>query len=154
MDYEELKNGWRRWRIPLNQYDTIVSATGNTYKEILAEAQFTRLWLGRLNPGVAEAKVQIVSLGVLGNAWEETTVAGLYRTTSSENSQIVEVNRVENHVKESMATRDTTYIKVSTINNRENAKTYFKSPNTVTERDADSNAPLKETAIEDRKSVV
>lgn len=146
-DYEELKNGWRRWRIPLNQYDTIVSATGNTYKEILAESQFTRLWLGRLNPGVAEAKVQLVSFGVMGNAWEETNVASLYRTTSSENSQIVEVNGVESSVKESMATRDTTYIKVSTINNRENAKTYFKSPNTVTERDADSNAPLKETAL-------
>ncbi|SMG23669.1 cell surface protein SprA [Fibrobacter sp. UWB13] len=146
-DFEELRNGWRKWRIPLNQYDTIVSPTGNSYKEILAESQFTRLWLGRLNPGVAEAKVQIVSLGVLGNAWEENSVADLYRTTSSENSQIVEVNGVENRISESVVTRDTTYIKVSTINNRENAKTYYKSPNTVTERDADSNAPLKETAL-------
>ena len=144
---DKLKNGWRKWRIPLNQYDTIVSPTGNGYKEILAESQFTRMWLGRLNPGVAEAKVQVVSLAVLGNAWEETTVADLYRTSTSENSQVVEVNGVENRVSESVSTRDTTYIKVSTINNRENAKEYVKSPNTVTERDADSNAPLKETAL-------
>ena len=142
---ERLKNGWRKWTIPLNQYDTIVSPTGNSYKEILAESQFTRMWLGRLNPGVAEAKVQVVSLGVMGNAWEETTVADFYRTSTTENSQIVEVNGVENHISESV--RDTTYLKVSTINNRENAKKYYKSPNTVTERDADSNAPLKETAL-------
>ncbi len=147
LNFVELKNGWRKWTIPLNQYDTIVSPTGNGYKEILAEAQFTRMWLGRLNPGISEAKVQVVSLSVLGNSWEETTVADLYRTTSSENSQIVEVNGVETRVTESVATRDTTFIKVSTINNRENANTYFKSPNTVTERDANSNAPLKETAL-------
>ena len=145
-DFEELKNGWRRWRIPLSQYDTIVSSTGSSYREILAESQFTRMWLGRLGPGVSEAKVQVVSLGVLGNAWEETTVASLYRTSTNENSQIVEVNGVENRVTENVSS-DTTYITVSTINNRENAKTYFKSPNTVTERDADSNAPLKETAL-------
>ncbi len=144
---EKLLNGWRRWRIPLNQYDTIVSSTGNSYKEILAESQFTRMWMGRLSPGVSEAKVQVVSLGVLGNSWEETTVADLYRTSTNENSQIVEVNGIEKRVTEYVASRDTTYVKVSTINNRENAKTYFKSPNTVTERDADSNAPLKETAL-------
>ena len=146
-NFEKLYNGWRKWRIPLSQYDTIVSPSGNGYKEILAESHFTRVWLGSLAPGVSEAKVQIVSLGVLGNAWEETTVADLYRTTSSEHSQIVEVNGVENRVTESVATRDTTYLKVSTINNRENSNKYYKSPNTVTERDADSNAPLKETAL-------
>ena len=146
LEFEELKNGWRRWRIPLSQYDTIVSSTGSGYREILAESHFTRMWLGRLGPGVSEAKVQVVSLGVLGNAWEETTVASLYRTSTNENSQIVEVNGVENTVTETVSS-DTTYINVSTINNRENAKAYFKSPNTVTERDADSNAPLKETAL-------
>ena len=30
-NFEKLKNGWRRWRIPLNQYDTIVSPTGGNY---------------------------------------------------------------------------------------------------------------------------
>lgn len=146
-NFEELKNGWRKWRIPMNQYDTIVSPTGNDYKTILSEALFTRLWVGKLNPGVSEAKVQIVSLSVVGNAWEESRVADLYKTSTNENSQIVEVNGVETEIKESVATRDTSFIKVTTINNRENSNKYFKSPNTKTERDTDSNAPLKETAL-------
>lgn len=144
---EKLKNGWRRWRIPLNQYDTIVSPTSSDYRTILSEAQYTRLWLGRLNPGVAESKVQIVSLGVLGNSWEEKTVADQFVTTSSEHSQIVEVNGVETEITESVANRDTSYIEVSTINNRENSNSYHKSPNVKTERDTDTNAPLKETAL-------
>lgn len=145
--FEELKNGWRKWRIPLNQYDTIVSPTGSDYRTILAGSQFSRLWLGSLNNGVAESKVQIVELSVVGNAWEETTVADFYKTSSTENSQMVEVNGVEMPVSESIASNDTTFINVTTINNRENANKYHKSPNTKTERDSDSNAPLKETAL-------
>lgn len=146
-NFEELKNGWRRWRIPLNQYDTIVSSTGNDYKTILSEAQFSRLWMGKINNGVAEAKAQIVNLAVVGNSWEETTVADLYKTSSSENSQIVEVNGLETPVTENVASNDTTYISVTTINNREDSDKYHKSPNTSTERDSDTNAPLKETAL-------
>ena len=147
MDYEDLKNGWRKWRIPLNQYDTIVSPAGSDYKTILAEALYSRLWIGGLNPGVAESKVQIVSLAVVGNSWEETTVADLYKTSSTENSQVVEVNGVPTQVQESMDTRDTSRIKVTTINNREDSNIYTKSPNTKTERDSETNAPLKETAL-------
>ena len=55
-NYEELKNGWRKWRIPLNQYDTVVSATGSDYRTILSEAQYTRLWIGRLTPGVSQKR--------------------------------------------------------------------------------------------------
>lgn len=146
-NFEVLRNGWRKWRIPLNQYDTLVSSTGSDYKSILAQSLYTRLWMGRLNPGVAEAKVQVVSLAVVGNAWEETTVADFYKTSSNENSQIVSVNGIETSVSESVGTTDTTYVKVSTINSRENANTYFKSPNTKTERDSETNAPLKETAL-------
>ena len=145
--FDELKNGWRRWHIQLNQYDTIVSSTGADYKSILAQSLFTRLWVGKLNPGVAEAKVQVVSLGVLGNAWEETTVADFYKTSSSENSQMVSVNGIETAVSEKVSSTDTTFVKVSTINSREHANTYFKSPNTKTERDSETNAPLKETAL-------
>ena len=144
---EKLRNGWRKWTIPLNQYDTIVSPLGSDYLSILAGAQYTRLWLGNLNPGVAEAKVQIVSLGVMGNSWEESTVADRYVTSTTENSQIVEVNGVETQVSEFVKTRDTSYIKVSTINNRENSDTYVKSPNIKTERDTETNAPLKETSL-------
>ncbi len=146
-NFEELKNGWRKWRIPLNQYDTIVSATGNDYRTILAESQYSRLWMGSLAAGVSEAKVQVVHLAVVGNAWEETSVADFYRTSSNENSQIVEVNGAEQQVTESISSKDTTFISVTTINNRENSNEYHKSPNTTTERDPDTNAPLKETAL-------
>ena len=146
-NFEELKNGWRKWRIPLNQYDTLVSSTGSNYKSILAQALYTRLWIGKLNPGVAEAKVQVVGLAVVGNAWEETTVADYYKTSSTENSQVVSVNGNETTVSENVSTTDTSYVKVSTINSRENANTYFKSPNTKTERDSETNAPLKETSL-------
>ena len=146
-NFEELRNGWRKWRIPLNQYDTIVSSAGSDYKSILAQSLYTRLWIGKLNPGVAEAKVQIVSLAVLGNAWEETTVADLYKTSSTEHSQIVSVNGNETTISENVSSSDTTYVRVSTINSREDANTYFKSPNTKTERDSETNAPLKETAL-------
>ena len=93
--------------------------------------------------GVAESKVQIVSLAVVGNSWEETTVADLYKTSSTENSQVVEVNGIPTQVQESMDTRDTSRIKVTTINNREDSNIYTKSPNTKTERDSETNAPLK-----------
>ena len=146
-NFDELKNGWRKWRIPLNQYDTLVSSTGSNYKSILAQALYTRLWIGKLNPGVAEAKVQVVGLAVVGNAWEETTVADYYKTSSTENSQVVSVNGNETSVSENVSTTDTSYVKVSTINSRENANTYFKSPNTKTERDSETNAPLKETSL-------
>ena len=102
---EKLKNGWRKWRIYLDQYDTIVSQTGSDYRTILSEAQYSRLWLGKLNNGVAEAKVQIVQLAVVGNAWEERTVADFYKTTSSEHSQIAEVNGLEMKVTENVASR-------------------------------------------------
>ena len=145
--FDELNNGWRKWRIPLNQYDTIVSPNGSSYRTILAESQFTRMWVGSLTNGVAEAKVQVVSLAVVGNSWEETSASDFYQTSSMENSQIVEVNGVETQVSASQSSHDTTFIKVSTLNNRENSKTYYKSPNTKTERDSETNAPLKETAL-------
>lgn len=147
LEYEELKNGWRKWKIPLNQYDTIVSQSGNDYKIILSEAQFSRLWLGNLNPGISEAKVQVVHLGVMGNSWEETSALDRYVTSNSENAQIVEVNGAETEISAAISAKDTAFIQVSTINNRENADTYFKSPNSTAERDASSNAVLKETAL-------
>jgi cell surface protein SprA len=145
--FETLKNGWRRWRIPLSQYDTIVSQSGNNYNTILSESQFTRLWLGNLNPGVSEAKVQIVQLGVMGNYWEETDASEHYMTSSTEQSQVAEINGSETEVSASVNIKDTAFIDVSTINNRENADVYFKSPNSATERDVSTNAVLKETAL-------
>lgn len=145
--YETLKNGWRKWRVPLDQYDTIVSAEGATYTDILSGAQFSRLWFGNVNKGVAEAKAQIVSLAVLGNSWEKTDASDSYVTTSGGNTQVAVVDGSNVDVSASTTDTDSSYLQVSTINNRENSGTYYKSPNTKTERDAESNAALKETAL-------
>lgn len=146
-NFETLKNGWRKWKIPLDQFDTIVSATGESYLTILAQAQFSRLWMGKINNGVAEAKVQIVNLGVMGNSWQTSDVASKFKTTSSGNSQTAVVDGSEVEIKAETSSSDTTYLNVSTLNNRENSGTYYKSPNTATERDAETNAALKETAL-------
>ena len=97
--------------------------------------------------GVSEAKVQIVQLGVMGNYWEETDASEHYMTSSTEQSQVAEINGSETEVSASVNIKDTAFIDVSTINNRENADVYFKSPNSATERDVSTNAVLKETAL-------
>lgn len=146
-EYEELKNGWRKWRIPLDQFDTIVSPGGASVTTILSEALFSRLWYGSLNQGIAEGKVQIASLSVMGNAWEENGISSLYATSSEGNTQIVDAGGSETEISSSVSLKDSAYLQVSTIDNRENAGLYFKSPNTTTERDTETNATLKETAL-------
>jgi cell surface protein SprA len=145
--FEDLHNGWRKWRIPLDEFDTIVSANGSSYLTILSGALFSRLWFGNVNSGVAEAKVQIVSLAVVGNAWEETDVSSLYSTSSTGNTQTSNVDGSETDISSSVTGVDSSYLNVSTINNRENSGSYYKSPNTSTERDSETNAALKETAL-------
>lgn len=148
-NYETLKNGWRKWKIPLDRYDTIVTPSGESYLTILSQAQFSRLWMGKISNGVAEAKVQIASLGVMGNSWESSDVSNKYVTSSTGNTQtaIVDGSEVEISSTAQESAADTSYLTVSTINNRENSGTYYKSPNTETERDAETNAALKETAL-------
>ena len=146
--YEVLKNGWRRWKIPVDQFDTLVTSSGESYSVILSQAQFSRLWLGKLNNGVAEAKVQIVKLGVMGNSWESSDVSSKYVTSSTGNSQTAIVDGSEVDISSDASfSADSSQLSVSTINNRENSGTYYKSPNTKTERDSESNAALKETAL-------
>ena len=144
-NFETLKNGWRKWKIPLDRFDTLVSANGESYLTILAQAQFSRLWMGKVNNGVAEAKVQIVNLGVMGNSWESSDVSSKFKTSSSGNAQTAVVDGSEVEISSQTSSTDTTYLSVSTLNNRENSGTYYKSP--ATERDAETNAALKETAL-------
>jgi len=146
-NFEKLKNGWRKWKIPLDRFDTLVSANGESYLTILAQAQFSRLWMGKVNNGVAEAKVQIVNLGVMGNSWESSDVSSKFKTSSSGNAQTAFVDGSEVEISSQTSSTDTTCLSVSTLNNRENSGTYYKSPNTATERDAETNAALKETAL-------
>jgi len=148
-EYEVLKNGWRRWRIPLSQFDTIVSANGGTWSSILSNATMTRLWYGNLKRGVVEGQVQIVDMKVVGNQWEETQGANQFGFVTDGPTQIVTVDGNTSTITApgQVLLADSNFLKLSMITNREDANRYFKSPNTVTERDASTNAALKEQSL-------
>ena len=64
LEFEELQNGWRRFKIPIDQFDTIVSGMGSSLMDILSEATFTRLWYGSLGTGVGEGRAQIADFKI------------------------------------------------------------------------------------------
>jgi hypothetical protein len=146
--FEVLQNGWRRFRIPLDQFDTIVSSTGVSAAEILAESEFTRLWYGNLGAGIAEGRTQIADFKIVGNEWIESAGNNEFGITSNPVTGIVTggING-EIYAPGAVIVPDSNYLHVQVINNRDNAGFYFKSPNTPTERDPDSNAPLKEQSL-------
>lgn len=146
---EKLNNGWRRWRIPLNVYDTIVSSTGSSYTEILSESRFVRLWYGDLNPGVAEGKTQIVEFKVVGNEWEEQAGGNVFGISTNDVTQSVEGGGLSGEIAApgTVVVPDSNYLKVRVVNNRDDASQYFVSPNTPLERDSETNAALKEQSL-------
>lgn len=148
-DYETLKNGWRRWRIPLTAFDTVIAKDGSNYQAILGDARMTRLWYGRLKHGVVEGQAQVLEMRVVGNQWEETAGANEYGIVTQGPTQTVIVDGIPVEVTApgQVIVPDTNYLRVRVINNRDNTKDYYKSPNTVTERDAETNAALKEQSL-------
>jgi len=146
--FEKLQNGWRRFRIPLDQPDTIVSASGTSLSNILSEAIYTRLWYGNLEPGVAEGRTQIADLKIIGNEWLESSGTNEFGIISNPITQNVTggVN-TDIYAPGSVIEHDSSYMKVHVINNRDNAGFYFTSPNTPRERDTETNAILKEQSL-------
>lgn len=147
---ETLRNGWRRFRIPLESFDTIVSPGGGDFRQILANARLTRLWYGRLPSGVAQAQVQIVEFRIVGNQWEEDGSSDAYAITNNPVNQTVEVDGgrlIDVLAPGTVVVSDNNFLRVRTINNRENFNDYFKSPNTLTERDRETNAALREQSL-------
>jgi len=146
--FEKLQNGWRRFRIPLDQPDTIVSGTGTSLSNILSEAIFTRLWYGNLDPGVAEGRTQIADLKIVGNEWLETPGSNEFGIVSNPITQNVTGGiNTDIYAPGSVVEHDSSYMKVQVINNRDNAGFYFTSPNTPRERDSETNAILKEQSL-------
>ena len=147
--YETLSNGWRRWRIPLDQFDTIVSGSGGTYTDILSESRYTKLWFGKLNPGVAEGRVQVAEFKIVGNEWTEEAGDNAFGISTNDVTQSVEGGGVNTDVTApgTVVVADSNYLNVRVVNNRDNAGSYFMSPNTPIERDAETNAALKEQSL-------
>jgi hypothetical protein len=147
-EFERLQNGWRRFRIPLDKFDTIVSASGISLKEVLSETVFTRLWYGNLGAGIAEGRTQIADFKIVGNEWLENSGSNEFGIVSNPVTGIVTGEiYAEIEAPGAVVVPDSNYIRVNVINNRDNTDVYFKSPNTPTERDPDSNAPLKEQSL-------
>ena len=146
--FDELENGWRRFRIPLDQFDTIVSSTGVSAAEILAESGFTRLWYGNLGQGIAEGRTQIADFKIVGNEWIESYGNNEFGISSNPITGTVTGGiDAEIYAPGAVIVPDSNYMRVQVINNRDNAGFYYKSPNTPTERDPNSNAPLKEQSL-------
>jgi cell surface protein SprA len=146
--FERLQNGWRRFRIPLDKFDTIVSGTGVSAMDILSEAVFTRLWYGNLGQGIAEGRVQIADFKIEGNEWIENSGNNEFGIISNPVTEIVtgEIS-AEIQAPGTVVVPDSNYLRVQVINNRDNLGSYFRSPNTPLERDENSGAPLKEQSL-------
>jgi hypothetical protein len=147
-EFDKLQNGWRRFRISLDKFDTIVSGMGASLENILAEAAFTRFWYGNLGQGVSEGRVQIADFKIVGNEWTENSGSNEFGISSNPVTEIVTGGMSgEIHAPGAVVVPDSNYMRVSVINNRDNAGFYYKSPNTPTERDQNTNAPLKEQSL-------
>jgi hypothetical protein len=146
--FDKLQNGWRRFRIPLDQIDTIISAEGASPSDILSQSGFARLWYGNLGAGISEGRVQIADFRIVGNEWLESTSGNEFGIVSNPITQNVTGGMSgEIYAPGTVVVPDTNYMRIKVINNREDAGFYFTSPNTPLERDPDTNAPLKEQSL-------
>jgi cell surface protein SprA len=69
---DELRNGWRKYRIPLyGGGKRIDPSNTETEQSLLANVKMLRLWLGRLPRRVAKTEVLLARVNLVGNAWEE-----------------------------------------------------------------------------------
>jgi hypothetical protein len=142
---EELRNGWRKYRIPLYGGGVRIDPS-NTESEqsLLTNGQFIRLWLGSLPPRVPRATVQLARVSVGGNTWEEGARNTQYEVPgnifcSGDQSDSTCI-RVPPEVS------DSNTLRVDVIN-RQEERGYRQSPNTPQERDTRTGEPLPERAL-------
>ena len=137
--YEELRNGWRRYRIPLEDFHEVVSGEGASATDILGNAAFTRIWVGDLPAGVANATVQLARFAVVGNQWEGSERSSLYETPADVNTQraVAGGSTVDVDYGIPSATPDSNALKVRVVNTRDDIGAYFMSPHVTAEEDGD-----------------
>lgn len=139
LGYEKLLNGWRRYKIPLEQIAKVVSPEGVDASRILENAAFTRFWIGSLPAGVGEATVQIARFSVVGNQWEGSERSDAYESPNDINRQqsVVDGSRIDLDYDIPSSEPDSNSLKVRVINTRDDIGTYSMSPNVTAEEDAD-----------------
>lgn len=141
---EELRNGWRRYRIPLyGAGDRIDPSNTETEQTLLANGQFLRMWIGNLPPRTARTNVQIARVNIVGNNWEEGQ-----RNTGYEIPENVfgSGDLDTNFIRVPPSVRDSNNLRVDVINRQED-RGYVQSPNTPREHDSRTGEPLPERAL-------
>lgn len=147
--FQPLANGWRRYIIPLDEYHEIISSANLEYDDLIQNIPYTRVWLGDLPENVSQSKVQIAKFSVVGNQWEASTRSTDYEFNESTNQQItiLDQDTVFTDLSSPSETPDSNFIDVRVINNRDDINNYVASPRTRTERERNSDIPLREQAL-------
>ncbi len=142
---EEMKNGWRKYQIPLYGTGSRIGANaGESETQILSNVKIVRAWMGRLPPRITRSQVLLARLNILGNNWEEGD--------RNRDFEIDSDRFASGDLSDSAAIRlppsvpDSNRLKVSVINKQE-VKSYIPSPNTKIERDTRTDEPLPERAL-------
>jgi cell surface protein SprA len=143
---EELRNGWRKYRIPLyGAGSRIGAAGGESEAQILSSVKIVRVWMGRLPARVTKAQVLLARLNIMGNAWEEGERNRDYEIDSDRFST--------GDLRDSLAVRvppvipDSNRLRVDVINKQEDERGYQQSPNVKRERDTRTDEPLPEKSL-------
>lgn len=147
--YQPLANGWKRYIIPLNEFEEIISGSNLEFETIIQNVPYTRIWLGNLPENVEQTKVQIAKFSVVGNQWEASTRSTNYEFNESQNQQITILNddTLFTDLSTPNSTPDSNFIDVQVINNRDDINTYIPSPRTRVERERNSDIPLREQSL-------
>jgi hypothetical protein len=142
---EELRNGWRKYQIPLYGSGGKIGAVGGEGEtQILSTVKMMRVWVGRLPPRVTKSEVLIARINLIGNSWEEGD--------RSKDFEIDADRFASGDLPDSLAVRvppstpDSNRLKVEVVNKQED-KAYQPSPNTKIERDTRTDEPLPERSL-------
>lgn len=142
---EELRNGWRKYRIPLYGGGVRIDPS-NTESEqsILTNGKMLRLWIGNLPKRVSETNLLLARVNIVGNAWEEGGRNTGYEIIDNRfcSGDLADTNCVDTPP----SVRDSNTLRVDVIN-RQEERGYRQSPNTPQERDTRTDEPLPERAL-------
>lgn len=140
-------SGWYRYRIPLEDFNEIVAAQGESYEDILSDVRYTRLWYAGIK--TVQAQVQIADFKIVGNQWDASEESTAYSLKEDDIIQEVEDDGSIFEILSSGAilSSDSNFLNVMTISNQDSSAGYVQSPNTIDEKDDDNGAILKEQSL-------
>ncbi len=142
---EELKNGWRKYQIPLYGSGTRMGAVaGESEAQILSNVKIIRLWLGGLPSHIPKAEVLLARVNLVGNTWEESDRNHTFEIDADRFASGDLHDSLAIHLPPSIP--DSNRLKVTIINKQEE-KSYQPSPNTKIERDVRTDEPMPERSL-------